>query len=188
MSLNSGGVVVSLAPDWAGCEWAHFGGTGGIAQVRCWRGPMGNVAFLDCVVLLPRRKNSLWKRWGCGRETRECGQAVGNAPWRVVHGLSPRPEGRAPVRKDSSTNPRLGARVRNTPPRDAPRSSRRPVMPPPGWLGRWPGTRRRGRGLPVRSPPDRSWREPVGPRHRRSRRAASTARHPAATSASRKAS
>ena len=117
MSLNSGGVVVSLAPDWAGCEWAHFGGTGGIAQVRCWRGPMGNVAFLDCVVLLPRRKNSLWKRWSCGRETRECGQAVGNAPWRVVHGLSTRPEGRAPVRKDSSTNPRLGARVRNTPPK-----------------------------------------------------------------------
>ena len=54
------------------------------------------------------KKNLLLELWGCGREARECGQPVGNArrkrpvdgdsAERVVHGLSTRPEGRAPVR------------------------------------------------------------------------------------------
>ena len=55
------------------------------------------------------KKNFVAELWGYGREARECGQPVGNAAAErpvdgdssesVVHGLSTRPEGRAPVRR-----------------------------------------------------------------------------------------
>ena len=114
MSLNGGGVEVSLPPVGACCGWVHFGGEGGVVQARSWRKPIGNDPFWDCVLLLPGiKKNSLSKRWSCGREARECGQAVGNARLarcpRAVHAA--RRAWAGP--KDSSTNPRLGARARH---------------------------------------------------------------------------
>ena len=66
--------------------------------------------------LFDSRQRLLWVLWDCGREARQWGEAVGNAPapapvdaaapGRVVPGLSPRPEGGVPVPEgDSSTIP-----------------------------------------------------------------------------------
>ncbi len=83
------------------------------------------------------KKILLRKLWGCGREARECGQPVGNArrkrpvdgesAERVVHGLSTRPEGRAPVR---GTRPQIHSVSVGAPP--CPWYSRRSRVRPPG--------------------------------------------------------
>ena len=100
MSLNGGGVEVSLPPVGACCGWVHFGGEGGVVQARSWRKPIGNDPFWDCVLLLPGIKKTRCRSGGVvGERPASVVRRWATRAWRVVHGLSTRPEGRGPVRR-----------------------------------------------------------------------------------------